>query len=94
MDGREGLVDTVLFGGLGTIPVIGAASNFTVAVLASADGQKKASDVALAGMFANVLGIGLVATGSILGNTPTFMLGGGLLLASGFAGAYSANLKC
>lgn len=85
------LKEAVTWGGLGAVPALGAVSNFVIGAVTGVAQQKRASNAAFSGMLANVVGTATLVTGLIIGNTPTSLVGGGLLLASGAAGAYSVN---
>ena len=85
------LKETLTWGLAGAVPGLGAVSNFTIGALTLVSGQKKASDTALMGLGANLLGTGALVTGLIIGNTATSLIGGGLLMASGVAAGYSIN---
>lgn len=83
--------DALKMGAVGAVPALGAVSNFTVGAITGLAGQREASGAAVAGLYANVIGTGALIAGAIIGNTPTTLVGGGLLLASGFAGGYAAG---
>jgi hypothetical protein len=88
---QSNLKETVTLGLAGAVPGVGALSNFYVAYMTGLNRNNEASKTAFRGMLANVFGTGALVTGLLFGNSPTTMVGGGLLLASGLAGAYSVS---
>lgn len=96
--GADKVKNTLLFGALGAVPVMGAGSNAMAAWAtgwddASKNGSGVRSMIGLGGAVANVAGTVTGVVGLFTGSETARMVGLGLLGASGVAGASMAALS-
>ncbi len=85
---KEGLI----FGALGVVPVIGAASNFGAGIQAQFNGHDAAGTAGGVGFLANLAGTATLVGGAIFGNSIAMNIGLGMLGVSGLTAAYAGSV--